>query len=120
MTVTTIPVHQSRWGFHPYTREECKELKQAHKTTLQALRVGLRYHRWYRKQEQNRPVKSPPVTPAMESHIDLENGCSEFKVFYLQLLAVYRNARRPQATPQEVVFMVLPLGWKEVATALSE
>jgi len=115
-TVVSNKVSQGRFGFHPCSYEEFLELKQAHKVALEALRVGLRYHRWVRKDPDNRKGAEPPLPKS--TWVDADFGCHDFKRFYLQLLAAYRNARYPKPTIEEVQFVEPPRNWKQVIANL--
>ena len=106
---STTAVFQSRWGFHPCNYELFLKLKRLHKWCWQSLYDFHRWHRWQRKEPQNRFGPEPTFCPALVEdkiwhkpvRIRGENG---FKVYPKTvvdhgMVALYQIARMPQAEP---------------------
>ena len=55
-TTSTFTPIQSRWGFHPCSREHYKKLKRLNWLVLQCRRQDAAYRRWERKAPQNRRI----------------------------------------------------------------
>jgi len=133
MSTITNPTYQSRFGYHPCTRETCLKLKEAHLLLLKAFRDIRAYQRWERKQE---PVGEAPEYPSFvaehsyykrspegETKYGLTIGTNAWKSnwsnvrvhYYGHVLEQYRKARRPKSTPEEVEVLDLPEDiWKVV------
>ena len=129
MSAVTTTTHQSKWGYHPCTRETCLKLKEAHLLLLRALRDIKRYDRWESKQE---PEGEDPKFPSFASKYGyfyrsqkaknegrmtygLTLGTNEWPAgygcnihYYEHVLTQYRNARRPKETAEEVQALYLP------------
>lgn len=56
---TTSTTFQSRWGFHPCDYELFRKLKSLHKWYWQTVYDFHHWHRWWRKQPQNRLGSEP-------------------------------------------------------------
>jgi len=129
MTTQTIETHTSKWGFHPCTRETCQKLKEAHLLLLRALRDIKRHQRWSNKLEpegeepkhpsflvkDGRFYRSEKAKEAKNMTYGITLGTSYWPVgfrceihYYEHILSQYRNARRPQATEEEVEPLNLP------------
>ena len=100
---------QSRWGFHPCDYSLFLKLKYLHKWYWQTLYDFHRWHRWWRKQEQNRRgsepiycpvfVKDEPWYKAVQFH-----GVDGVKVYPrtavdFGIVSLYQTARSPQDAP---------------------
>ena len=60
---STSKIYQSRWGYHPCDYELFRKLKFLHKCYWEALIGFHAWHRWYRKEPQNRVGPEPPLCP---------------------------------------------------------
>jgi hypothetical protein len=108
MNITTI-THKSRWGFHPCEYELFQKLKSLHRWYWRTLYDFHRWHRWQRKEEQNRIGPQPRYCPlfvlnqtwfkGFERHG--VSGCKIYPktVTDLGILELYRQARIPQREP---------------------
>jgi hypothetical protein len=102
---------QSRWGFHPCNYELFVQLKALHKHYWQSLYDFHRWHRWWRKQPENRRGAEPRVSPLFlldqpwYKPVQI-HGVAGFKVYLRTvvdhgIVALYQAARRPQLSPVE-------------------
>lgn len=112
-------VHQGRWGYYPCSYEEFLEFKEAHKLVLRGYRDTMRWVRWARKDPHNR--KGPE--PTRLSLPNLEGRSFEYTKWYWaklysEVLAVYRNARYPSATPEDVTQMEMSAETKDIVKKL--
>jgi len=99
----------SRWGYHPCHYELFRKLKSLHRWYWQSLYDFHRWHRWWRKDEQNRTGAEPAVCPLFllsETRIrPVSRGGDEgFKVFPKTvtdhgILELYHLTRMPQPEP---------------------
>lgn len=133
---TIMSTYQSRFGYHPCTRETYQKLKEAHLLFLRAIKDIRAYTRWVNKDE---PVGEAPKYPSfvadyrwyyrsrkaqkegrishgLNLNLGGKPGWGNAKLqFYELLLEQYRNARHPKATAEEVEPLALPDGfWKTV------
>ena len=100
---------QSRFGFHPCDYELFAKLKCLHKHYWQTLYDFHRWHRWWRKQPQNRVGQEPAYCPAFVEDCPwykpvTTHGVAGFKVYPRTvvdhgLVALYHQVRHPQAEP---------------------
>lgn len=113
MTATMIESvqheNQSKWGWHPCSREKFLELKEAHKLLLRERILTKRNDAYFGKMEKNRKGKPPQ-----------ENCVHISKRFYLQVLETYQNARHPVATQEEVKPMSLPPGFRDTVDMIKK
>ena len=74
----TIPenIHQSKWGFHPCSRETFLKLKKINYHILQAKKKAASWHRWKRKAKHNRHGKEPQIDELFSKKLDGENTFS--------------------------------------------
>ena len=100
---------QSHWGFHPCNRDLFLKLKYLHKRYWQTLYDFHRWHRWVRKEPQNR-VGSEPIYCSIFIVNELWykaariHGADGFKVYPKSvvdfgIVALYQEARRPRPEP---------------------
>jgi hypothetical protein len=54
----TETVHQSKWGYHPCSKETSKKLRTINRVYLKALRLQAAHDRWANKDPQNRVLFS--------------------------------------------------------------
>jgi hypothetical protein len=121
-------VYESRWGFHPVSREECAELKEAHRIFLRAYQDVKRYIRWERKDPDNRRGPEPrhcgPFLEYGYHKLDekefhgwgfkrVRDCDGKFQNYYLHILRAYQQARRPCAKAEDVQPLDLPEGWRD-------
>ena len=100
---------QSRWGFHPCDYELFLKLKHLHKWYLQTVYDFHRWHRWWRKQEQNRIGPEPKYCSVfVEDKVWLKpvkfHGENGFKVYPKTVIdhgvvELCQSARIPQPEP---------------------
>jgi len=103
--------NQSRWGFHPCNHELFCQLKCLYKHYWQTLYDFHRWHRWSRKQPENRRGREPAVCPLFiveKSWLKpvMIHGEPGMKVYPRTvvdhgLVALYQAARKPQPAPVE-------------------
>lgn len=120
--------HKSRWGYHPCSYEDFLKLKLTHKLLLRAYCDVKRWVRWYHKEPQNRKTEEP-VHPSFLVHHGYHRvnervfyGCGfaqyQNQNLYLHVLEQYQRARKPVATPAEVLPLNLPTGYEEIIKKL--
>lgn len=100
---------KSRWGFHPCDYELFLKLRRLHKWYWQTLYDFHRWHRWWRKEEQNRSGPEPKYCPAfMENktwYKPVKNhGVDGYKVYPKTIqdhgvVDLYQSVRMPQPEP---------------------
>ena len=108
---STFNSHRSRYGYHPCNFEIYRKLKFLHKHYWIALRQFHTWHRWYRKQTQNRIGPEPTYCPVFvknEAWIkpvirDGEPGSKIYprKVVDHSIIDLFQQARMPQANEVE-------------------
>lgn len=59
MSTVTNNTHQSRWGFHPCSKETSKKLRYMNRAYDKALHMAAVWERWDRKAPHNRVEKRP-------------------------------------------------------------
>jgi hypothetical protein len=105
---TTNPL-QSRWGFYPCEYSLFLKLKFLHKWYWQTVYDFHRWHRWWRKEEQNRKGQEPAYCQVFVQdqpwykpvrHRDVAG----FQVYPKTVLdhgivSLYQTARKPQSDP---------------------
>jgi len=106
---TTTTVFKSRWGFHPCDYEFFLKLKCLHGWYWQTVYDFHRWHRWWRKEPQNRIGPEPVFCPLfVEDNIWCKSvrirGENGFKVYPKTvtdhgIVDVYQTARRPHPEP---------------------
>lgn len=115
-TIATINVHQSKWGYHPCSREQFLYLKKAHKLFLRAYRDTKRWITWSNKTvyRYDEPVK-PELFVEHGHHLAGKKawyglGFKKFngKNLYHLVLEAYQNARKPVSSPNDVKTIDLP------------
>lgn len=102
---------QSRWGFHPCDYSLFVKLKSLHRWYWQTVYDFHRWHRWQRKEAQNRVGPEPRFCdlfvdnsvwhkPARRRGVD---GCKVYPKTVIDhgVVDLYRRARMPQAEPVE-------------------
>jgi hypothetical protein len=99
-------VFESKWGFHPVSRETCAKLKKAHKLLLRAYRDIRKLDRWNNKLN---PVGEKPIEPPFCEygnhlrkgeprygyHMETIDGTTYGTSIFHYVLRCYRVARRP-------------------------
>ena len=103
---TATTVFKSRWGFHPCDYKLFLQLKRLHKWYWQAVYDFHHWHRWWRKEEQNRIGPQPTYCPAfVENKIWYKSirihGEDGFKLYPKTVIdhgvvELYQFARMPQ------------------------
>jgi len=107
----TNPNLQSRYGFHPCDYQLYSKLKFLHRHYWETLRQFHNWHRWYRKESQNRIGREPQYCPCF---VDNEpwvkpftrKGERGFKLYPRsvddrRVLELYHMARMPNELPVE-------------------
>ena len=107
----TPTIFKSRFGFHPCDYELYTKLKFLHRIYWETLRQFHTWHRWYRKQPQNRIGTEPSYcscfvqnTPWVKAVVrDGKRGFRRYprKVVDHQVIDLYHAARMPSELPQE-------------------
>jgi hypothetical protein len=105
-------VHQSSWGFHPIDYRTFTMLKELHKNYWETVRMVARWIRWNRKtvRRYGPEPRYCPIFVKEEGHIETfrtRDGYTGTRWLPKTLVdhgivAAYRAARRPAATPDEV------------------
>src|SRR5438067_1089257 len=121
-------MHQSRWGFHPCSLEEFRELRSLWRAVLIRRRQVAAWRRWNAKALQNRvtrervrdpsgrvtgygeatPVPEPPLPSVACRKVTRPSGKVEVEFAgpggkdLRRLQEAYRLARRPRSTAAEV------------------
>lgn len=108
MSATVLPI-RGRWGYFPLPHATYLKLKLLHKAYWQALYDFHRWHRWWRKQPQNRVGPEPTccaafIVPKAWYKKVCHRGVDGYKVYPKQLSdhgvqELYRQARRPSPEP---------------------
>jgi hypothetical protein len=106
---TASTLFKSRWGFHPCDYEFFLKLKRLHRWYWQTVYDYHRWHRWWRKEPQNRIGPEPTFCPLFIEdtmwykpvRIRGENG---FKVYPKTVtdhgvVELYQTASTPQPEP---------------------
>ena len=98
---------KSRWGYHPADYELFRKLKRLHRWYWQTVYSFHRWHRWWRKQEQNRVGPEPSFCPLFIEDKPWRKpvrirGVAGFKIYPKTvtdhgIVELYRSARMPQA-----------------------
>lgn len=128
-------VIESKYGFYACSREEFAKLKEAHRLLLRAYQDCKRHLRWFNKQPENRRGPEPKAPAEFMEHgfHRLETRCftgngfmrckdrrGVWQNYYLHVLAQYRLAKRPVATPEEVPVLDLPKNLDTMVATLTE
>ncbi len=110
MATTTNPL-RSRWGFHPCDYDLYLKLRRLHKWYWQTVYDFHRWHRWRRKEEQNRRGPEPRHCPVFVADVFWRkpmrtHGADGFKLYPKTILdhgvvALYHAARTPRPEPVE-------------------
>ncbi len=105
----TTKVFQSRWGYHPCDHGLFLKLKYLRKCYWQTIYDFHRWHRWWRKEEQNRVGAAPKYCPVFVENKTwykevLRHGQPAVKLYPRTVvdngvLELYETARRPQPDP---------------------
>ncbi len=105
----TTSEFKSRWGFHPCSLEQFLQLQRLHRWYWKTVYDFHRWHRWWRKEEQNRVGPEPKFCPHLvEDRVWFKpvevRGEPGFKVYPKTVvdhgvLALYRQARTPLHDP---------------------
>jgi hypothetical protein len=125
-SVLPANVFQSRWGYHPVSKEVDKKLRYLNMVYQKTLSLAAAWRRWYRKQPENRifrprikdetgfvvglgdpvPWKEPEICPIFSYK---ETGLTWDKKEYMaveidkpDILYAARQARTPCLTPEDV------------------
>lgn len=106
---TETNVFKSRWGFHPCNYELFLKLKRLHKWYWQTVYDFHRWHRWWRKEEQNRIGPEPAYCPPFVEEkkwwkLERSHGEDGFRMYPKTIvdhgvIKLYQSARMPQAEP---------------------
>ena len=104
--------HRSRFGFHPCTHEIYLKLKYLHRRYWDTLRQFHTWHRWNRKQPENRIGNEPRFCPCFVENRPwakrvTRGGETGFKLYPKtvvdhDVLRLYHEARMPQAEPVDL------------------
>ena len=105
----TTTSFKSRWGYHPCDFNLFLKLKTLHRWYWQTVYDFHRWHRWSRKEPQNRVGLDPPVCVAFLEdrvwHKPIERrGVRGYKIYPKTvtdhgIVDLYQQARMPQSTP---------------------
>lgn len=129
MSTITKNVYESKWGFHPVSRESCAKLKKAHKLLFRAYKDIRKYARWQAKLNK---VGDEPVVPEfllVHSYHFRKGGYrygwtmtndGSGKNRYYEILEMYQNSRRPVSSPELVKNVELPSYLDETIKKLEE
>jgi hypothetical protein len=110
--MNAVSLSQSRWGFHPCDYSLFLKLKRLHRWYWQTVYDFHRWHRWWRKQPQNRRGPEPSYCGLFV--VDkgwlkpvLVHGEPGFAVYPKtvvdhDLVILYQTARRPRADAEAV------------------
>lgn len=102
-------MYQSRWGYHPCSLAEFRELRDLWRAVLARRRAVAAWRRWNAKAPHNRRSRGEPPLPSVacrtvprpSGKVDVEfAGPSGNDLRRLQ--EAYRLARRPRPSPAEV------------------
>ena len=101
--------YQSRWGYHPCDYNLFLKLKFLQRQYWQTLYDFHRWHRWWRKQEQNRVGREPDYCPIFVQDEPWYkrvriHGEAGFKVYPktvtdLDIVSLHQRARLPHVDP---------------------
>lgn len=101
--------YQSRWGYHPCEYELFLKIRRLHKWYWQTVYDFHRWHRWWRKEPQNRRGPEPAFCPLFVEDktwfkpvcVHDEPGCKVYPktVVDRDVVRLYQEARMPQAAP---------------------
>ena len=104
---STFNQHRSRFGYHPCDYSLFVKLKYLHKHYWIALRQFHTWHRWFRKEPQNRIGLEPKYCkPFVSNERWIKAVKVGFKIYPRtvlnhNLIELYRSARTPSADPVE-------------------
>ena len=106
---TATTSFKSRWGFHPCNLELFLKLKRLHRWYWQTVYEFHRWHRWWRKEPQNRIGPEPKFCPSFVEdktwfkpvQIRGENGVKVYPKTVVDhgIVDLYQAARMPQVEP---------------------
>jgi len=106
---TIDTARKSRWGYHATDYATFARLRQLHAWYWQTVYDFHRWHRWWRKQPQNRRGDEPAYCPAFVEEGPwykpvARHGVAGFKVYPQTivdhgLVALYHQVRHPQSEP---------------------
>ena len=106
---STLNQHRSRFGFHPCDYALFCKLKYLHKHYWIALRQFHTWHRWFRKQPQNRDGTEPKYCqPFVKNQPWAKPIKAGFKLYPRtvldhEVIEIYQSARTPSAEPVEAL-----------------
>ena len=100
---------KSKWGYHPCNYQLFRKLKSLHRWYWQTVYDFHRWHRWWRKEPQNRVGAEPKYCPAFVCDgvwykpvlIHGESGHRVYPKTVVDhgVVKLYQSARLPQAEP---------------------
>ena len=102
---------RSKWGFHPCDYQWFLKLKSLHRWYWQTVYDFHRWHRWWRKEPQNRVGPEPKLASAFVKNEPWlkpvrVHGADGVRVYPKTvvdhgIVVLYQRARRPQDVPSE-------------------
>lgn len=92
-------VFQSRWGWHPCSREDYLRYKALHKIAYREMRISRVHAAWERKTVHRGPVEPP----RSELQIRMVLSDREMLTFYQRLLSHYHSVRMPVEDIEAVI-----------------
>jgi len=124
-------VFESKWGFHPVSRETCAKLKKAQKLLFRAYRDIRKRFRWEAKLNPKTPEPSIPKELANYGYFRKNGGihygltmirssCNSNASYYHDILMTYRTARRPVESPDLVRQVTIPRDLDVIIKELEE
>lgn len=123
-------VFESKWGFHPVSRETCAKLKTAHKLLSRAYRDIRKRFRWEAKLKPKTPEPSIPKELAHYGYFNRKGGThyglcmisadGSRTSYYHEILLTYQIARRPVESPELVKNVYIPGDLDKIIAILEE
>ena len=123
--MSSITTNKSRWGYHACTYAEMLELKEYHNLLLRAYLQYLHWLTWKGKTvklnglKPSRYIKFVASTPyhtcwGFVRPVEQLRGPD----LYFHILRQLRIARTPFHTPELIIPMELPVGWRDQSAEL--
>lgn len=124
-------VFESKWGFHPVSRETCAKLKTAHKLLSRAFRDIRKRFRWEAKLNPKTPEPSIPNEIAHYGYFRKNGGIhygltmirsssNSNASYYHDILMTYRIARKPVESLDLVRQVTIPDDLDKIIAILQE
>ena len=128
MSTVTVTIHKSKWGYHPYDREQFFFIKKAHKLLFRAYKDAKKWIRWsnktiYKHEEPECPIGFVETGRHMAGKKTwFGRGFKKYKDknLYHLVLEAYQVARRPVIDKNQIDIVELPIQLSKIVAELEE